>query len=94
MNSKDRLIAAIRKHTNLDPLDLITDILDTMFDDRLSLVGDILKLDAETLGKVLKEQLEESIKDVVSNEEKSVELDRKQEASENRRDFDKNEART
>ena len=80
MNSKDRLCAAIRKHTDLDPYGIADEVLANFFDDKLDILGDILKHESEPaiIGKILIDMLDETIKEAVREAESGDEDDRKE----------------
>lgn len=89
MGSINRLDSAIARHTNFDPIDLREEIIAQFFDDKIDIIGDILKhsTEPETLGKIMIELLNDAILEAVREAEKSQELDIRQEKSENRLSF-------
>jgi len=76
MNSLDRLRAAISRKTDLDPFGLTDEVVANFFDDKLDIIGDILKHkeDPMMIGKILIDLLDSTIEGAV-NEAESLSMD-------------------
>jgi len=92
MNAINRLRAEIARKTDLDPHVLADDVIANFFDDKLDIIGDILKHkdDPMMIGKILIDLLDSTICDVVASEE-SLADDETQ--ATRRADFDRAESR-
>ena len=80
MNIKSNLENKIRLAANqksLPSVEMTNEVIAQMFDDRLDIIGDIMKHenDPATLGKILISQLNETVREVVYEYE-SLEIDK------------------
>ena len=76
MNPKDRILNDIQSRTNLNAAELIDDIIDYTFDDRMDIIAMMLKNpgDDAYLGKIVRENYEGARHEIIYEAERMPEI--------------------